>query len=99
MTERETAAAQAGLKDLALLKLHPDDAPIATVMADLRQRFSGAFGEDVRPMTRSDYLAARAEMLQAAARPVRRELPPVDARGLSRAEYAQARQALLRSVA
>ncbi len=67
MTDRETAATQAGLKDLALLKLHPNDAPIATVMADLRARFGShpaAFARpDVRDMTRADYRAARAGYL------------------------------------
>ena len=71
MTERETAAAQAGLKDLALLKLHPDDVPLATVMADLRARFGNqpsAFARpDVRGMNRADYTAARAGYLNDAA--------------------------------
>ena len=73
MTERETIASEAGLRDLQLLKLHPADAPIEAVLADLRGRFGShptAFKQDapdVRNMQRDDYRAAKASMLKGVA--------------------------------
>ena len=71
MTERETIASKAGLIDLALLKLHPADAPMEAVLADLRGRFGShptAFEQptaNAMDMSRTDYQAAKAKLLSA----------------------------------
>ena len=69
MNERETIASKAGLIDLALLKLHPADAPMDAVLADLRGRFGRhptAFEQptvNAMDMSRDDYRAAKATFL------------------------------------
>ena len=72
MNERETEATKAGLKDLALLKLHGDDVPLDTVMVDLRKRFGNhpaAFEiVDARKMTREEYEVAQGQYLATAQR-------------------------------
>ena len=101
MNEREKVASAAGLKDLQLLKLHPDDVPIAVVLADLRGRFGNhpaAFHPPLAGLPQKEYREAKAEMLQAS-KLLQRPVPSSfsgDARTLSPAAYAAERQTMLR---
>ncbi len=71
MTDRETAAKKAGLKDLDLLKLYEPDVPIEVALIDLKARFghhATAFHQDGRTMQRAEYAAARASFVRDAER-------------------------------
>ncbi len=71
MTDRETAAQKAGLRDMDLLKLYDDDVPIEVALIDLKAKFghhATAFHQDGRTMQRAEYEAARASFLRDAER-------------------------------
>lgn len=68
MTELETVANAAGLKDPDILQLALSGVTPAAAVKDLRQRFPSAFRKDVRDMTPAEFDVARREFLYGARR-------------------------------
>jgi hypothetical protein len=59
MTDLTTAATQAGLKDPDLLLVARPDLPPAEAIADLKQRYPGAFPKHARDLSDAEFEAAR----------------------------------------